>query len=140
MFGFNVDEINTRLSNFVEGLPVLATNDADQVLYKYYETSHGLFDHRDRAKLKTRPLASVALHEAEENTLTSALYESIDIFIDNNVATRTGMSMQEFFQLPREIFNKTLMACRDKQVKDNREVDKVNAKAEKMFDTPPEKT
>lgn len=125
-----------RLNTFVSRMPKLTGTDADQVLTAFYENATGIFNHQDRARLKGRPLAAVALHEAEENTTTSALYESIDIYIDNDVYTHTGMSLTEFFSLPREFFNKILMTCSKKAAKASKDAATVTKQAEAAFSAP----
>jgi hypothetical protein len=102
-------------------------------LYSYYETTYGVFNHQDRQLVKKRPLAAVALHESEENTTTSALYESIDIFIKNDIGKHTGLNMAEFFALPREIFNKVLLSCGERVAKESQEAAAFNKKTENAF-------
>lgn len=117
-------------------MPSLSACDANQVLYSFYETATGIFNHQDVARKKLRPLASVALHEAEENTQTSALYEQMRVFIENDIHTLTGYTMDQFFNLPREFFYEILRECGKKVAKANADAGKVAKQAETVFGPP----
>lgn len=66
-----------------------------------YEVTYGIFNHVG-ASVK-RPLSSVALHECEENAVSSSLYESIDIFLNTGIRDAFGLSLTEYLALPTEI-------------------------------------
>lgn len=74
--------------------------DANIVLYELYETKYGIYNHLN--PYKKRPMASVALHEAEENTTNSSLYEAIEGYVKLNIKDLTGLTLTEYLDLPTE--------------------------------------
>jgi hypothetical protein len=87
-------------------MPKLSSVDADMVLYDMYEVNYKIFNHIGASK--KRPLSSVAMHDAEENTITSNLYEAIDMYQKNGIKEIFGLSLTEYFDLPTEICIKLL--------------------------------
>lgn len=71
------------------------------ILRDLYEQHYGIFDHLKLGK--SRPLASVALHPAEEFSANSALHESALLFARKKMYELFGMSHLELLKLPREI-------------------------------------
>lgn len=106
--------------------------DAKQVLYDVYETKFGLFNHLSGLDRKTRPLASVALHEMEDNTKSSSLYESIEIYLDQDINKNFGLSLNEFLDLPRELINKLLEVSIKKIQKDTNTLENVKNNLEQI--------
>jgi hypothetical protein len=51
---------------------------------------------------KSRPLAAVALHEAEDICKSSDLYFTIDHYFEKEVFKHTGLKLHEFLAYPRE--------------------------------------
>jgi hypothetical protein len=70
------------------------------VLYDLYETHYRIYNHLNSTKV--RPLAGVALHESEDNSHGSRLYELIDTFADKEIGTLFNISIIEFLALPTE--------------------------------------
>lgn len=87
-------------------MPKLNATDADVVLYDMYEVTYGIFNHIGMSKSK--PLSSIALHESEDNTLSSHLYEAIDTYQKNGIKEIFGISLIEYLDLPTEICIKLL--------------------------------
>lgn len=87
-------------------MPKLNCVDANMLLYDMYEVNYKIFNHIGASK--KRPLSSVALHEAEDNTLTSNLYEAIDTYQKNGIKEIFGLSLNEYLDLPTEICIKLL--------------------------------
>lgn len=108
---------NVYIKELFNNLPKLSPIDADQILIAMYETYFGIYDHQN-AFVKSKPLALVALHELEDNTHGSLLYEEITLFIDLEINKKVGMSLEEYMSLPREIKNhiKTVLNRNDKKV------------------------
>lgn len=97
------DEFITRL---IETMPKLNCVDANMLLYDMYEVNYKIFNHIGASK--KRPLSSVALHDAEDNTTTSNLYEAIDTYQKNGIKEIFGLSLNEYLDLPTEICIKLL--------------------------------
>ena len=66
-----------------------------------YETVYGIHDHL--SNVNQSPLASVALHEAEENSSNSNLYEAIDRYHQKGIGELFKLSLVEYLNLPTEI-------------------------------------
>lgn len=66
-----------------------------------YEVHYGICNHLDRNN--ARPLASVALHPAEDINTGSFLEESIRLYISRNIKELYHLSLIEFMELPRDI-------------------------------------
>lgn len=88
-------------------------------MFDVYETKYGLFNHISGLDRKLRPLASVALHEMEDNAKTSSLYEAIELYLDKDIMKNFGLNLNEFLDLPREIINKLLELSIKKIQKDS---------------------
>lgn len=96
------------------------------ILYQAYETTFGVFDYMAQAMTEhaqldpdlKRPLASVALHFAEDVSSTSRLYELIRAFKDRKVYSVMGLSLTEFLDLPHDICEFILTECNKQQERD----------------------
>jgi hypothetical protein len=122
---------NTFIAEAYKNLPKLNAFDAKLVLSDLYETTYGIYDHINPSK--GRPLASVALHESEDNTTTSNLYEAIERYHQKGIKDLFGLSITEYLDLPTEICIKLMdIATRDandktkiaKQIEDTMNKDK----------------
>ena len=91
--------------------------DANIVLYDLYETNYGIYNHINAVKQK--PLASVALHETEDNTTTSALYEAIETYHNKGIKELFGLSIKEYLDLPNEICIKLMEVANKNTQKNN---------------------
>lgn len=88
-------------------LPYLKAVD---LLRDAYDQTYGIFDYAKQAYLERsnpsphvkRPLASVALHPAEDSAGTSHLYYTIEKFGEYKVGERFNLSITEFLELPHE--------------------------------------
>lgn len=70
------------------------------VLRQFYETRFDVFDHfNDGDK---RPLSTVALYDAEENSTYSSLYARIGQFARSRIKEQFGLNFIEFMSLPKE--------------------------------------
>jgi len=84
----------------LEKAPKMNSFDASIVLYDMYEMNYDIYAH---SNTKKRPLSSVALHETEDNTLTSSLYEAITGYHQRGIKELFGLSLKEYLDLPSEI-------------------------------------
>jgi hypothetical protein len=64
-------------------------------------------------------MASVALHEAEDNTTTSALYEAIETYHHKGIKDLFGLSIKEYLDLPNEICIKLMEVANKNTQKNN---------------------
>jgi CRISPR/Cas system-associated endonuclease/helicase Cas3 len=68
-----------------------------------YETEYEIFNHLDHTI--HRPLASVALHPAEEINDDSMLEEIIRQYIKRDILKIYGLNLIDFLELPHDIVN-----------------------------------
>lgn len=127
----NLADPNRYISDFFNAAPKLSAMDSDQGLYALYETHFQLFNHINGAKIKSQPLALVAMHEGEDNGTTSSLYEQIDFFVKKEVYKHTGLSLTEFFNLPREIYTKVVLLVAEKDAAETKTVNQLQASFDK---------
>lgn len=97
--------------------PKMSATEAREVLSSFYDRTYGISDHAFLAPeiRKLKPLAGIAMHEAEENVQTSSLFEAIELYDLKEIGDTFKMSLQEFLDLPRDIFNKVLEVATRKQ-------------------------
>jgi hypothetical protein len=85
--------------------------EAKELLYEAYDNTFGIFDHVRQAQLESRssnadqkrPLASVALHPAEDWAgVDTQLEKVLKGFADNNVKEIFGIGIDVFLNLPVE--------------------------------------
>jgi len=74
--------------------------DSTIVMREQYDTRLGIFNH---AFDKERPLASVAMFEAEDFTKFSKLYDSYYDFADKDFKEIWGLDVKEFFNQPHHV-------------------------------------
>lgn len=111
-------------------MPKLSSTDADMVLYDMYEVQYGIFNHIGASK--KRPLSSVAMHDAEENTSTSSLYEAIDTYQRNGIKEIFGLSLKEYLDLPTEICIKLLESASNEFSKKSNVISGLEADMKKL--------
>lgn len=87
-------------------MPKLSSTEADIILYDMYDINYGIFNHIGASV--TNPLSSVAMHDAEDNTTTSSLYEAIETYRKNGIKEIFGISLKEYFDLPNDVCIKLL--------------------------------
>lgn len=93
----------------IKSAPKLTGVDARIVLQDMYETTYKVYNHIGASK--KRPLASVALHESEDNTHTSSLYEAIETYNDKGIKDIFNLSLIEYLNLPADICIKITEVC-----------------------------
>lgn len=106
--------------------PRLSSVDAEMSLSAIFETKYGIFNHTNPDLRKARPLALVALHEAEDLTRSAQLYTQLENYIKLDIYKHTGLSMTEFFELPRDLVNHIYNVAAEKQAVESRVVDNLN--------------
>ncbi len=122
------------IREYMRKFPKLSSTDADQVLYSLYETTFGLFNHRNKDTAKNRPLSTVAMHEGEETAYASGIAGAIQAIVDSSIVQHTGLNMLQMLELPREIYNLTLKAVANKVARANKETENLERKTQKLFD------
>ena len=90
---------------------------AQIALTEYYDAKFDMVDHREATE---RPLASVALHDCEENGPTSAMHETVRLFASTNVYKHFGLNLTEFLALPREYTTLILEVSQEKTIKESK--------------------
>ena len=71
------------------------------ILSEFYEIRTGICNH---PKLhKTRPLSTVAFHDAEEITKGSLLEEALQDYLDLEINSFFGLNIDEYLSLPSDI-------------------------------------
>lgn len=95
----------------------MSVTEAREVLSSFYDRTYGISDHAFLAPeiRKLRPMAGIAMHEAEENVQTSSLFEAIDLYELKDVGETFKMSLQEFLDLPRDVYLKVLQVATRRQ-------------------------
>lgn len=100
-FGFNVD-IDLFINKIIQTVPKLGNViDTQIVLRDLYEVEFGIFNHR--AHSKTRPLSSVAFHDAEDLHTGSLLEEAIRLYTQKNIGEIFKLSLDEYLNRPRDV-------------------------------------
>lgn len=93
--------------------------DAKVILQSWYEAHYGFFDHKDPEKNRRYPFALVTMHEQEENTTTSSLYEVMEQYVSSEIYQNFGLSLTDFLALPREMVIKILSLASKKSAEKN---------------------
>lgn len=70
----------------------------DAILGQAYDVTYGIFDHDNNAQ---RPLASVAVHPAEDLDTGSQYRSRVKEFINKRVYEKTGLDLSSFLRLTR---------------------------------------
>ena len=84
----------------VTTLPKLNSVDAAVVMGDLYDECYGIFNHGLTGS--TRPLSSVAFHEAENIIHNSLLEEALQQYISNHIYDRFHLTVMEFLDLPSD--------------------------------------
>lgn len=84
-------------------LPKRNSVDAQIIMRDFYENAYGIYPHLK--KNGNRPLASVALHPAEELIDDSLLEEAVRSYIARGVRDLYNLSIVEFLELPQHVVN-----------------------------------
>jgi hypothetical protein len=74
---------------------------AKMVLSEYYEVRTGICNHP--ALHKTRPISTVAFHDAEDITKNSLLEEAIRNYARYDIYSIFGLNLNDFLSLPMDI-------------------------------------
>lgn len=72
---------------------------------EFYETLYGIHNHADRTLSKNRPLASVAIHQAEDTYTYSMLRRYLFRYRHHEINKNWGLSLSEYLNLPWNIAN-----------------------------------
>lgn len=97
----------------LQKLPLLKGVEKQIMLTTMYETVFGAFNHITLGK--TKPMASVALHDVEDTNTNDALRSTMLNYIRNDIKELFGLSFLEYINLPSFIvkeFNDTAVMAR----------------------------
>lgn len=94
----NVEDPIDRVFNFIKApdLPKFKSVDAAIVLSEFYDMLYKIHNHADLS----RPMSSVAHHDAEEVVKNSRLEQSIKAFAIRNIKDVFGLNYMEYISLP----------------------------------------
>jgi hypothetical protein len=114
-FGETVD-INNPIREVLKAAPALCSTDASLLLRDRYETTYGICNH---ATAINRPLLLIAMHDCEDSSKGSILYERLNQFAEYCVAKHFGLSLAEFLELPTDVCNEILNISDKRQRTEN---------------------
>lgn len=86
------------------------------MMLEQYETLFGIYDHTREDPL--HPFAAVELHPAEDNLTYSLLFERLEQFIFHKVFNASGVSWQEFKELPSYEAAELMRLCSIRRAKE----------------------
>ncbi len=87
----------------LDKIPKCNSVDSQIIMTEFYENEFGIFPHF--SKNHKRPLASVALHPAEELVDDSMLEEAIRVYTKRGIRELYDLSITEFLDLPKHVVN-----------------------------------
>lgn len=104
---------------YLRGLPTgkLTPVQARLLLKGKYEEIYGIRSHNEDDP--ENPYPFLAVNPLEDLSKCRPVYGRMEDFIDNRVATLTGMSLTEFLELPRHLVEKILELCGKVNQKEN---------------------
>jgi hypothetical protein len=78
-------------------------------MHDLYESNYNIYNHL-RPTIN-RPLASVAMHPAEDFTDGSGLSAAVKVYIDNDIGGYTKLNLAEYLELPSDIATIIVEQC-----------------------------
>lgn len=94
-----------------------------------YETNYNIYNHLHPTV--QRPLASIAMHPAEDVNEGSLLQAAIGLFIEHDIGNLAKISLIEYLELPRDIALMILEECRKKAKKADSTIENIQKQFEK---------
>ncbi len=94
-------DVSEVLQDYLSKLPKLNRIDAKIVLADLYDKTFSICDHHTTAL--SRPLSSVAFHDAEKINEDSVLEETMRVYISRHIYENFKLSYLQFMELPRDI-------------------------------------
>lgn len=94
-------DVSEVLQDYLNKLPKLNRIDAKIVLADLYDKTFSICDHHTVAL--SRPLSSVAFHDAEKINEDSVLEETMRVYISRHIYENFKLSYLQFMELPRDI-------------------------------------
>lgn len=94
-------DVSEVLQDYLSKLPKLNRIDAKIVLADLYDKTFSICDHHTAAL--SRPLSSVAFHDAEKINEDSVLEETMRVYISRHIYENFKLSYLQFMELPRDI-------------------------------------
>ena len=89
--------------------------DGRLVLQDLYETEYGIYNHLSGSR--SRPLASVAMHDVEDINDGSLLEEAARLYAMRKINTTYGYNFSEFLELPRDVIDILISVANEEQTK-----------------------
>lgn len=100
-FGNGVS-ITEAIAADLHAVPKLCSSDTALLMLDRYETVYSIFNHSNRALSDARPLAIVAMHDAENATTRSPLHSRIEQYFNSDVYKYSGIALDNFLQMPTD--------------------------------------
>lgn len=114
----------------LQQIPKVNSVDAEIMMRDFYEHEFGIYPHLSANK--KRPLASVAIHPAENTIEHSLLEEAIRTFIKHNIGDMFKLSLLEFLELPMDVVQILIRVASDAVMQKNQLVSNVERELGKM--------
>lgn len=130
-FGLAPDEVRDYIYEVIESIDKLSISEARQVMQDIYESKFEIFNHISGPHLKDKPLASVAMHYAESSAGIVTVKDMIKYYVDKNIMKYTGVSLNDFLQLPREHVHAIMEAVNKKSREESTIVSGIQAGLDK---------
>lgn len=96
--------------NLASNFPAAKSSTTTLIGNELYDTTYGIHNHD--LDDPTEVYANVQMHWAEDCTSTSELYKAINSFIEFQVTKLTGLSLSQYFELPRHMCVKIIESCK----------------------------
>ena len=93
--------------------PRLCSTDMQLLMLEKYEIKYGICDHNVSGN--TRPLLLQAMHPTEDATTNSLLELRIEQFAELRIGRHFNISLNEFFNLPRDVVLKMISVANKMQ-------------------------
>lgn len=101
--------------------------EAEMYFSKVYETRFGIYNHYAKPLTGPRPLASVAMHPAEDYSYGSVLEQSMDRFVEYGIGDLFDISYLDFMSLPTTVTKAFLASAKRQKEKKANQIDQVEA-------------
>ena len=108
-FGLDINPDKVVLEMAIQ-FPQAKSSTTTLIGNEVYDTSYGIYNHNTGGEEDL--YANVQMHWAEDCTSTSELYKAIDNFIEFQVTKLTGLSLSQYFELPRHMCVKIIESCK----------------------------
>lgn len=122
-FGMGIDPTDF-ITRALKSIPKLNCVDGRMVMQELYETEYGIHNHLDPRT--RRPLASVAMHPAEDINTGSWLENSFRAYASKGIGDIFKISVFEFMEMPLDIIEMMIRIADEEVSKKSKVVDEIN--------------